>query len=88
MILAHGFSILAVHMTYLEIFEKERLPRLHLRLTESDSLRLFLDSNIFKSSPDNSNVQLRVRTVRAGQKKKSNFYHLKLIFVIATLLTK
>lgn len=65
MILAHGFSILAVHVTYLEIFEKETLPRLHLRLTESDSLRLDLDSNIFKSSPCNSNVQLRVRTIRA-----------------------
>lgn len=81
MILAHGFSILAVHRTYLEIFEKERLPRLHLRLTELNSLRLDLDSNIFKNSPGNSNVQLEVRTVRASRQKGSpNFYHLKLIF--------
>lgn len=56
MTLVPGFSILAIHVTHLESFEKVRLPRLHQRQTESISLRLGLDISIFRNFPCNSNV--------------------------------
>lgn len=49
---------------------------------ESDSLRFGLDICIFKNYLGNSNVQLGVRTITASQKRRPDFYHLKLIVFI------
>lgn len=82
MTLVQGFSILAIHVTHLEIFEKVRLPRLHQRQTESLSLRFGLDISIFQNSPGHSNVQLGVRTITVSQTRSPDFYYVKLIVLI------